>query len=219
MDTFFGHPRPEIVCSSRIDLRVPLSASQGPHGRPIKVWTGSSDAEESQVYLAICENALLARLVRSRKLAPEGFLMLKGTLSHEEGPQAIQKLDLDFQYVELDSRGAGSLDTEWMQKAFDTFVRGMTELKKTHDDGMARMSEAFSSGMGKITKHSKDIGKVARRLERDRASLNAALLRVLENKSPQATGVKSTLETGIQALTLLKDFSPKGGNDGGKTEV
>lgn len=219
MDTFFGHARPEIVCASRIDLRVPISPTQGPNGRPLKVWTGTSDAEESLVYLAICENPLLAKVIRSRKLAPDGFVMLKGTLTHSEGQQNVQTLDIEIQYVELDPKTAASGEIEWMHKAFETYVKAMTELKKTHDEAMGRMSEAFSNGMGKITKHSKDIGKVARKLEKDRAALNAALIKAISEKAaPAQPATKSTLETGIQALTLLKDFG-KDTPEGGKSEV
>lgn len=218
MDTFFGHPRPEIVCASRIDLRVPIAPGLNPHGRPIKVWTGASDAEESAVQLAICEHPLLCKAIRSRQLAPDGFLTLKGTLTHSEGTQNVVTLEIEFQFIQLDSRGSVG-DTDWMQKAFDTYVKAMTDLKKSHDDAMSKMSEAFSNGMGKITKHSKDMGKVARKLEKDRAALHAALIHALAQKpQAQSNQGKSTLEQGIQALTLIKGFADKPTN-GGNTDV
>lgn len=236
MDTLFGCQRPEYVCQARIEIKLPAADGRpATVGRPLKIWEGPSDTEESLIHGLICEHRILSGMIRERKIAPDGHCTLQGRLTFLDKSQVIAKHDIEVVWVSLTSASHDTREgTEILIRIFDTYNRALTEIRESHEKSLAsisehftrsysRMSKAFAAGMGKISEQSATIGTLANEIQKDREGLNAALLRVLSDPD---RGVKRestpTLETAIKGLTLLKDFGQRsdtsGTNGNGSTE-
>lgn len=225
-DTFFGCPRPAVTCQARIEVKIPASRHRAQVGRPIRVWTGNSDADESAAHLAICENEVLGRIIRDRRLSTDGSCTLQGKLTFFDGTQVIDKYDIDVFYIEVESKDSIGREHEVMQKLFEQYSTTMKDMKQSYDSSMAKMtesfgkiseafgkmSEGFSEGLGKISKQNAQIGKITARLERDRRKLNEALITVVSTAKQPAERESITLDTCIRGLALLKG---SGGNGSG----
>lgn len=233
MDTLFGCQRPEYVCQARIEIKLPAADGRlATVGRPLKIWEGPSDTEESLIHGLICEHRILSGMIRERKIAPDGHCTLQGRLTFLDKSQVIAKHDIEVVWVSLTSASHDNREgTEILIRIFDTYNRAMTEIRESHEKSLAsisehftrsysRMSKAFAAGMGKISEQSATIGTLANEIQKDREGLNAALLRVLSDPD---RGVKRestpTLETAIKGLTLLKDFGQRSDASGTSSQT
>lgn len=197
----------------------------------MRVWTGSSDADESAAHLAICENEVLGRLIRDRRLVTDGSCTLQGKLTFFDGTQVIDKYDIDIFYIEIEAKESIGREHEVMQKLFEQYSTTMRDMKQSYDSSMAKMtesfgkmseafgkmSEGFSDGLGKISKQNAQIGKLTTRLERDRRKLNEALIKVVSNSKQPAERESITLDTCIRGLALLKGSGGNSGSSGSGT--
>lgn len=225
----FGVERPDVVCMARVEIKLPTSARGKPSaGRPMKIWTGSSDADESLIHLAVCENEVLRRLLKDRRaLSSDGSATLQGKLTFFDNSQTISKHDIEVYYVGIEPEESNTRPAEVMQQLFIQYSNAMRDVKSSTDAQLAKISEGFgqiahafgtlaqgfSDGMGKISEQTKEISKLTKRLERDRRKLSQALLSVASRpKAEQRRSDTHTLELTLRAISLLRGFNDdKGG--------
>jgi hypothetical protein len=218
--TLFGIERPEAVCQVRIEIKIPTQSGPA-KGRPFRVWEGPSDTDESVVHTAICENELLGRFVRDRNLAPDGCCTLSGKLAYLDGEQALKRFDIEILYLQVNSHNPIDQQQELFHKYYETYNNAMNRSQESHNASLAKMSEAFGKmaeafgeGLAKVAKQSKHLSKITKKLERDRANLNAALLKSLSERgsAPSKSDPVNTVTTAINALGTLANFAKKSGN-------
>lgn len=213
----WGVPRPDVTCMARVELRLPAAGGKASMGRPWKVWQGSSDTDESLIHAAICENQLLAKILMQRKvLGQDGSTMLSGKLTFYDSSQTISRHDIEVWYVSLESSdsGHGDKQAEQMHQLFVAYSNAMVEVKKSTDEhvaklgeGFSHMAKSFSEGLGKLSEHGAQLGKLTRKLERDRRKLSQALLAVATKANKQQTPPQSGIDTAIKAVNLIKGIA------------
>ena len=189
----------------------------------MRVWTGNSDADESSVHIAICENQVLGRVIRERRLSKDGCCALQAKLTFFDNAQIISKHDIEVIFIEIEQGSTVGKEHEAIHKVFEFYTQAMIAMKSSHDeqlakfsDGFSKMSEAFARGMGEISQQNKQISKFARKLERDRRNLNEALIQAISQaKRPTEPQDTNMIDTAIRGIGLLKSFG--GTNDSGNS--
>lgn len=221
---FFGATRPLTVVSARIEIKVPVAPSKPSLGRPFKVWSGMSDADEAQVYTLISDSKILNKLLNDRKLLSDGSCALEAILHFIDGNQIVLRHEFTFDYFALNLDGSSESITAFTQKVLEVYAQQLSDIRENHremmkaqSDTFGRMAEAFSSGLGKVSKHNKGLNRIARKLETDRAKLTEALLKLSSERgaTAQASGSPSKLMTGIEAIKLLTSLKDKPGSSSG----
>jgi len=225
----FGIARPDIVCTCRVEVKLPAGGGKSAAGRPFKVWQGLSDADEATIHSSICDNPILARLLKERKaLGTDGSITLSAILIYIDGKQLIERHDIEILYLEMDGSGNNGLEkqAELYNQLFQSYSQAMIEVKKSTDVHMAKMSEgfgtmatAFAEGISKISEHGQQLGKLSRKLERDRRKLTTTLL-AMANKSAKAQAPPSSpLDTAIKTIGLIKTLAGDQTDTKAKTET
>ena len=233
-ESLFGIDRPDVVCGARVEVKLPAQRGKPgsiAQGRPLKIWTGQSDADESLIHLAVCENEVLRRLLKDRRLLnADGSCTLAGKLTYFDANQTISKHDIEILYVAIESEEANSKPEKAMQDLFVAYSQALKDVKASHDNSLAKISEgfgqlaqAFSAGLGKISEQTDQITKLTRRLEKDRRKLTTALLSVTSRRpQPQADSGVRNLELALKGLQLLrdsKDDKPGGSSSGSNGNI
>lgn len=213
----WGVPRPDVTCMARVEIRLPGAGGKASMGRPWKVWQGSSDTDETLIHATICENQLLAKIINQRKvLGQDGSTILSGKLSFFDSTQTISRHDIEIWYISLEAPepGSGDKQAEQLHQLFVAYSHAMVEVKKSTDEHVAKLGEGFSSmaksfseGLGKLSEHGAQLGKLTRKLERDRRKLSQALLAVATKNSKPHPQAPSGIDTAIKAVNLIKGIS------------
>lgn len=229
MDKLFGVARPEHVIQARIELKVPTGLEKNLGGRPLKVWTGSTDADEVEVHYAICQNPILSKLIKHRRLAPEGVVTLHGRLVMWDEAQVIKDNPIEIDWIDVGMSRGPDETAVTIKELFDLVVRSVAELKQNYADhvasvnanagqhlaavvnsstqAIAKVSEAFSAGLGKMSEQGKELGQFTRDLAEDRKQLNAALLTAITEQKRAPGPPSSPMDTVIKGISMLQGFA------------
>ncbi|PSM31456.1 hypothetical protein [Haliangium sp. UPWRP_2] len=166
--------------------------------------------------------------MKERKcLGADGSVTLAAKILFIDSNQLIEKHDIEILYLEMDPAGNTSLEkqAELYNQLFQSYSQAMIEVKKSTDVHMAKMSEgfgamanAFADGLSKISEHGQQLGKLSRKLERDRRKLTTTLLAMASKPAKQQTTPSSPIDTAIKTIGLIKSLANDQNEPKAKTE-
>lgn len=207
MDTLFGKERPSAPCEARIEIKLPTEAGTPGAGRPIKVWSGSSDTDEVAIQHQICKNEILHRIVHSRGLLQDGVCVLQGRLTFLDAAQDIGKHEIEVIYTPILRHDERHSVNEQFTEMYKTYARTLVDMKASHDAAIAKLGEHFSQGLGKVSEAASAVSTLAVKIHEDRANLNAALLSQLRSGNQPQTKPESMIDQIVKVGGLVKALS------------
>jgi hypothetical protein len=227
MTHLFDVPCPESVCEARIDIKVP-SASGAGRGRPIKAWSGLSNADEMEVQAVICRNELLYKIMMTRRLLSDDFNVLEGILTFFPQRRPEERHDIEVTYVPLiepdfaDRRiseilhlAGQALDIQ--KDAMKNISQSFASLAQHSTQAIAKIAKHSAFGIGEVSKQNSHLAKFAKRLFKDHKNLNVTLIKHLSgtNARDVSGGPFSNIESLIKAALAFKGADPSNGSGGG----